>query len=292
MYELSKSHSAAITICREVINLYEDNPQASLSIDFDGCEFIYPDYASLFICTLKYLDHLGYTVSGTINLDENSNPGIYLAGMKFFEHLNTTLPFKIKEADSQKSVVIQHYNSENQLEVLNHILKILREKSSLDDNVYTGLDYCFNEILDNVLNHSGTGKGLVAAQYFESLNSIRLIVCDYGMGIYESLRHVYNYTEDQAMLNCIVSGITNGKGQGHGLYATSTFVKLNKGWLSIISGNKILTVSENETKLTDIDKWQGTAIYIRINTNVSVDYKEFTSKNYDYKAELFESLFE
>ena len=71
--------------------------------------------------------------------------------------------------------------------IVENALKVLRENSSMDDNVYAGLDYCFNEILDNVLNHSRENEGWVSAQYFESINSIRLIICDSGIGIHQSL---------------------------------------------------------------------------------------------------------
>ena len=175
---------------------------------------------------------------------------------------------------------------------MNSVVRVLREKSALDDDVYASLDYCFNEILDNVLNHTEEKVGWVVAQYFANINSIRLIVCDFGMGIHKSLNQKHNFTEEEAISKCIESGVTNGKGQGHGLFATASFVRLNKGWLSLFSGNKKLNVSEKETVVKDIDEWQGTCVYIRINTNVAVDYKEFTSPFYDYKKQVFENLFE
>jgi anti-sigma regulatory factor (Ser/Thr protein kinase) len=202
------------------------------------------------------------------------------------------LPIEIPKINRDNAVEIQKYTSENQIEVLNSILKVLKANGSINDNVYASLDYCFNEILDNVLNHTEEKVGWVVAQYFENLNSIRLIVCDFGMGIHRSLNQKHDFTEEEALVKCIESGVTNGKGQGHGLYATSSFIKLNKGWLSLFSGNKKLNVSEKETIVKDIDNWQGTCVYIRINTNIEVDYTEFTSKYYDYKKQVFENLFE
>ena len=70
----------------------------------------------------------------------------------------------------------------------------------------------------------------------------------------------------------------------------SAFIKLNKGWLSVISKNKRLNVTEDKIEVKNISHWQGTCVYLRINTNVEVDYKEFTSKYYDYKRELFEDM--
>jgi len=291
MKDLAKSHSQTLKICNELVQQFRIEPTTEVRIDFAECTFIYPDYALLLLCTIKYIESLGYNVKGKIYVSQSSVPVNYLAGMNFFENLQVKLPFQVDSANGDSSVTIQRYTKENQLEVLNSILKILRDKSSMNDNVYTGLDYCFNEILDNVLNHSEEKEGWVAAQYFEKINSIRLIVCDYGIGIHKSLNIKHNFDEEEAIFKCIEEGVTNGKGQGHGLYATSEFIKLNKGWLSVISGNKILNVSDKETVIKDIDNWQGTSIYIRINTNVEVDYTAFTSKNYDYKEKVFGDMF-
>jgi anti-sigma regulatory factor (Ser/Thr protein kinase) len=290
--QIAKSHNQTILICDSLVKYYEENPDTTLIIDFSDCEFIYPDYAILLLCTIKYIEHLGYTVTGNIKLDSNKNIVIYLAKMNFFENLNVKLPISIPKFDHNNAVQIQKYTSYNQIEVLNRILKVLREKSAMHDNVYASLDYCFNEILDNVLNHTDEKVGWVVAQYFENLNSIRLIVCDFGMGIHKSLNQKHNFTEEEAITKCIESGVTNGKGQGHGLFATASFIRLNKGWLSLISGNKKLNVSEKKTIVKDVSNWQGTCVYIRINTNVDVDYKEFTSQFYDYKKQVFEDLFE
>lgn len=290
--DIAVSHTQTIAVCNSLINQYKIEPESKLIIDFTECDFIYPDYAILLLCAIKSIENQGIVVSGTIKLDANKKIIHYLAKMNFFENLNVELPIAIPKINPHSSVQIQKYTSENQLEVLNSILKVLREKSSLDDNVYASLDYCFNEILDNVLNHTDEKVGWVVAQYFENINSIRLMVCDFGMGIHKSLNQKHSFSEDEAITKSIESGVTNGKGQGHGLFATASFIRLNKGWLSLISGNKKLNVSENETIVKDIENWRGTCVYIRINTNIDVDCKAFTSPHYDYKKQVFENLFE
>lgn len=292
MFKDLSSQNKTIAICDAIVIQYEKYPETELIIDFDNCEFIYPDYALLFICTIKYLERIGCKVVGQILINRESKTAKYLAEMNFFETLKVEFPFHADNIDDKSSVQIQKYTSENQIEVLHSILKVLREKSSMNDNVYASLDYCLNEVLDNVLNHSEENEGWVVAQYYENLNSIRLIVADYGIGIHKSLNLRYNFSEEESLLKCIEEGVTNGKGQGHGLFATSTFVKLNKGFLSICSGNKKLNITENKLTVKSIKRWNGTYIYLRINTNVDVDYTEFTSKHYDYKKDLFESMFE
>ena len=290
--DIAKSHNQTISVYNALINQYKSESNTKLIIDFSECDFIYPDYAILLLCSIKYIESLGIKVSGTLKLGKDNKIVSYLAKMNFFENLNVELPILIPKINPNNSVQIQKYTSENQLLVLNSILKVLREKSSLNDDVYASLDYCFNEILDNVLNHTEEKIGWVVAQYFENINSIRLIVCDFGMGIHKSLNQKHDFTEEEAIAKCIESGVANGKGQGHGLFATASFIKLNKGWLSLFSGNKKLNVSEKGTIVKDIEGWQGTCVYIRINTNVEVDYKEFTSPFYDYKKQVFENLFQ
>lgn len=290
--DIAKSHNDTLKQCDLLVNQFKKTPSTKLIIDFSDCDFIYPDYALLLLCSIKYIENLGIKVSGTLKLGKNNKIVIYLAKMNFFENLNVKIPVEIPKFNPNNAVQIQRYTSENQIEVLKKILKVLKEKSSLKDSVYASLDYCFNEILDNVLNHTEEKVGYIVAQYFENINSIRLIVCDFGMGIQASLNQKFNFTEEEAISKCIESGVTNGKGQGHGLYATASFIRLNKGWLSLISGNKKINVSEKGNKIKDISNWQGTCVYIRINTNIEVDYTEFTSPNYDYKKQIFEDLFE
>lgn len=290
--DIAKSHNETLKQCDLLVKQYKKTPSTKLIIDFSDCDFIYPDYALLLLCSIKYIESLGIKVSGTLKLGKNNKIVIYLAKMNFFENLNVKIPIEIPKFNPNNAVQIQRYTSENQIEVLKKILKVLKEKSSLEDSVYASLDYCFNEILDNVLNHTEEKIGYVVAQYFENINSIRLIVCDFGMGIQASLNQKFEFSEEEAISKCIESGVTNGKGQGHGLYATASFVRLNKGWLSLFSGNKKINVSEKGNKIKDISNWQGTCVYIRINTNIEVDYTEFTSPYYDYKKQIFEDLFE
>lgn len=289
---LSQSHENVIEECSKMVKEFEINPETNLILDFSNCEFLYPDYALIVLCAIKYIESKGIEVHGKIKLDKSAFIYSFLLKIDFFKNLKIDLP-KIKNNYLDTSFVeIQNYTSGNQLEVLTRIVKLLREKSKMDDDVFTGLDYCLNEILDNILNHSKEKEGWVVAQYYHKLNQIRLMIVDHGIGIQQALNEKHNFTEEEALKNCIVSGVTNGRGQGHGLFATSLFAKENKGWLSIISGNNKLDVSEHKTIVSEVSFWQGTCVYLRVNTNVEVDYKLFTSDKFDQKEFLWGMLFE
>ena len=285
------NHEDVLKRCDDMVKHFIANPHSNIVMDFRRLNFIYPDYALMILCSLKYLENIGINVTGTIKYSEGSTAITYLSKMQFFNNLNVAVPNAFNNLYPHSFVQIQEYTEENQLEVLKSILEMLRVNGNIDANVYAGLDYCFNEILDNVLNHSTVDKGWVVAQYFPNLNTIRLMVCDFGVGIKEALKEKYNFNEEDALLKCIQEGITNGKGQGHGLFATSRFIEMNKGWLSIISGNKKLDLSETKADVCTIPYWKGTCVYLRINTNIDVDYTKFTGKHYDYKEYIFESMF-
>ena len=289
---ISQSHENVIEECSKMVKEFEIDPETNLILDFSNCDFLYPDYALIVLCAIKYIESNGIEVHGKIKLDKSTFIYSFLLKIDFFKNLKIDLP-KIQTNFVDTSFVeIQNYTSENQLEVLTRIVKLLREKSKMDDDVFTGLDYCLNEILDNILNHSKEKEGWVVAQYYHKLNQIRLMIVDHGIGIQQALNEKHNFTEEEALKNCIVSGVTNGRGQGHGLFATSLFAKENKGWLSIISGNNKLDVSEHKTIVSEVNFWQGTCVYLRVNTNVEVDYKLFTSDKFDQKEFLWGMLFE
>lgn len=287
---MSSSHNDVLDACNDFKKYFIKNPKSKVELDFTECSFIYPDYALLFLCTIKHLENLKINITGEIKYNDSQLIN-YLCRVNFFKNLNVNIPDKFKRLETNKFVEIQNYNEDNQLDVLKSIMRVIVDNSCINKNVATSLDYCLNEVLDNVLNHSEIQNGWVVAQYFSKINQIRLIVSDVGVGIHNSLKDSYSYKEEESILNCIEKGITNGKGQGHGLFATSTFAKLNKGCLSIISGNKKLDVTENNTILSDIPHWQGTCVYLRVNTNIDVDYYKFTNKHADHKEFFLETMF-
>ena len=289
------SHNSIVSLCYKTREHLLEDPNNIVTISFEKCKFCYPDHALLILCSIKHLDSIGINTNSRLNIIGDTTVTNYLNRMGFFKNISGTLPLDIVNGNTQNLVEIQSYNDENHVQVLNSIMHVLRSNTNIDENVYTCLDYCLNEILDNVLIHSDLNEGWVVMQHYPNMNSIRLIVTDRGIGIHKSLSSSEIYAdldEEECILQCIQEGITRGTGQGHGLYATSQFALLNKGCLTIISGNKALDVKNDNNTINTISHWQGTCIYLRINTNIEVDYRAFTSTNYDYKEALFEGLFD
>lgn len=83
-------------------------------------------------------------------------------------------------------------------------------------------------------------RNIRCAQLFPAKNEIRLMICDTDVGIYKALTSsekliFHEKTEEDALRLCIEKGVTNGEGMGFGLYASSEFIKHNKGQMIIYS---------------------------------------------------------
>ena len=61
---------------------------------------------------------------------------------------------------------------------------------------------------------------------------------------------------------------------GFGLFATSEFIRKNHGNLLIYSGDHSLKVDSNRVSVLNGSRWKGTFVFLRINTDIAVDYHE------------------
>ena len=138
---------------------------------------------------------------------------------------------------------------------------------------FAAIEWSINEIMDNVLVHSNSPfGGLVQLTTFNNENrKIEIVVSDGGIGIPKSLMdsNLDINTETKALFKCIEEGVTNGKGQGNGLFGTYNICSISHGMFLIDSGgaNLIYTdrdglhVRKNSLPVT------GTTVLARINCN-------------------------
>ena len=150
-----------------------------------------------------------------------------------------------------------------------------------EEGVLSGLTWCINEVMDNVLLHSEYGHGLIMAQYHPSAKHVAFCIYDCGIGIFNTLKASSHRprTELDALSMAIQEGVGDGKGQGNGLFGLYQITKENKGRLTISSGaSSIMLFSNGELrKFEHIPfvsyKNKGTIIDFQINLNKTVDIK-------------------
>lgn len=118
------------------------------------------------------------------------------------------------------------------------------EKGALD-----GLQWCINEVMDNVNVHSERGYGFVMAQFHRLQKRIVFCIADSGIGIFNSLRASNHRpsTNIDAISLAIQEGIGDGKGQGNGLFGLFQIIKSNGGCLTITSHGASMMLLQDGT---------------------------------------------
>ena len=150
------------------------------------------------------------------------------------------------------------------------------------EGVLSGISWCINEIMDNVLTHSDSQYGLIMAQLHPQSRHIVFCVHDTGIGIHESLLKSKHHPKSEldSLSLAIQEGVGDGKGQGNGLYGLYQIVYQNRGRLTITSGNSAIMMRNSG----EIEKYEhipfiarnhkGTIIDFQLNLGKSIDIKE------------------
>lgn len=179
---------------------------------------------------------------------------------------------------------------------------------SLNEAIFNELEQCevfpkgvtylaswsLNEVMDNVLNHSGVSEGYIMAQLHRKSKHIAFCVYDTGIGIKDSFRDSERYhprSQVEAIKLAIQENVTSDKdkGQGNGLFGLHSLVNQGDGKLSITSGEGSYLYIGKVPKTYD-----GIVSYKNLNSHTCIDFfvdystemdvaKVLTFKNIDYK---------
>lgn len=160
----------------------------------------------------------------------------------------------------------------------------LRKSDIIKEGVIQSIEWCLNEVMDNVLQHSGVGKGYVMAQIHKQSKVFAFCVFDAGMGMYNSLKSSKHHPEKpiDAITLALQERITRDEniGQGNGLWGLSSIVMSANGLMEISSGGAkyiydagaVRTIKEQGFVLT---KDKGTTyLDVRINYDRPVNITE------------------
>ncbi len=81
---------------------------------------------------------------------------------------------------------IQFYRGANAL--VTAFVNTIRENTEVEKGVTSSIEWCLNEIMDNVLQHSVSGISYVMGQVHREKKRVSICVFDMGVGIYGSLK--------------------------------------------------------------------------------------------------------
>ena len=121
-----------------------------------------------------------------------------------------------------------------------------------EEGVIQGLEWCVNEIMDNVLQHADTTHGYVMGQIHSASQHIAFCIYDYGQGIFNSLRDTQHAPKNavDAITLAVREGVTRDKvvGQGNGMWGLQNIIRSNSGILNITSGPGFFGIHGDDTR--------------------------------------------
>ena len=193
---------------------------------------------------------------------------------------------------SAENVCIEMFDEKNIQQVYRRLVEVLIHQPEVETSLLQAMSYCFYEVMDNVLIHSGKNVGIVITNYSEPQHLIQILVADDGIGIQNSLAQNTEYeniSEPQALEYCIRDKVSDGKGMGFGLYSTSRLINTAGHKLIIRSGNHTLSAN-GEMAVTESEHWAGTIVYFELRSNMDIDPASVVDHRTD-PAEEFDILF-
>lgn len=131
----------------------------------------------------------------------------------------------------------------------------------------SGLHNCIVELFQNVIDHSkANGTAFVAIDYDVEERQIDIAICDFGVGIPNTLREQYS-SDDVALRKCLVQGVSAKTNKHNFGYGMNNVVQTmgEKDILRIVSNRGFLLKSKERENsyLLDFD-FQGTLIYFTV----------------------------
>lgn len=208
--------------------------------------------------------------------------------------MNVTFLLKQYFPDKE-NVSIDVFDAYSLNDVYKQVLQTLTSHFEIEVSILQALSYCFYEILDNVHIHSGRPLGTAITHFDAAKEVLRVLVADDGIGIRNSLAENEKFrdiTEAEAIRMCIEDSVTDGKGMGFGLYATSRLMR-NVGLQFILhSGNHKLIHRGDSTEVIENGCWQGTIVYMEITTSKEIDPNDVVDHRTDAEEQYNESFVE
>ena len=170
-------------------------------------------------------------------------------------------------------ICIEMFDEKSIQQVYRRLVEVLIHQPEVETSPLQAMSYCFYEVMDNVLIHSGKMNGIVITSYSEAQHLIQILVADDGMGILSSLAQNRDYkdiSEQEALEYCIRDKVSDGKGMGFGLYSTSKLINTAGHQLIIRSGNHTLSAN-GSMAITESEPWKGTIVYFELRSNMEID---------------------
>jgi len=174
----------------------------------------------------------------------------------FLKRTHALAPLVVATDSSQHHTLLDtvwKFESADEIHTLvDGFLSEIARAAVCQEGVIPALDWCVNEIMDNVIQHADTTHGYVMGQIHTAAEHIAFCIYDYGQGIFNSLLETQHAPKNavDAITMAVKEGVTRDKavGQGNGMWGLYNIIRSNFGILNITSGSGFLGITSDDTK--------------------------------------------
>lgn len=180
---------------------------------------------------------------------------VCVGGSGIAELTNFLVPKSAGLTDRYPSVLnrVWKFNApEDVFKLVTDYMDAIYQTDVFEKDVLTAIEWCLNEVMDNVIQHAEVDYGYIMGQVHPKTKMVVFCIADAGQGILASLLSSGSYTPKNAtdaITLALREGVTRDRtvGQGNGLWGLHQIVHNNSGTLNVSSaGASIETSPEGE----------------------------------------------
>lgn len=220
----------------------------NFELNFRSLEFIEPVGFTVLSNLVEWLKKRDCRVRGLIpdhcNQHDKNCPICFLDDSLFFERYGGSKIYTVSNPrDTTIPLSIVSYQSSVQW--LDRSINWLAHRLNMTTRSLGDIRVCFEEIFNNINDHSTENIGCVFAQHYPNKNIVKVSISDFGVGIPANVQKVFPQLNDsQAIKQATVYGFTTQSTERNGGRGLDTLiqniVKNNQGCVYIHSNNGIL----------------------------------------------------
>lgn len=255
---------------------------SSVTLDLAPVARAYPDGVLPLIAALMRVRWVNKIEVEVLPPTDQPLRGVF-DGVGWSHFLTTSHPdFRPPPVNNRQFTPATPFSTARELEaVRKSIMQVVLSHSRLASWLPEAIEWSLWEVMENVLNHSGTGMGWVQASTFSKTRHVNIVVVDSGVGICGSLSKRFGSLGDQqALKKAVEEGGTRDpeRNAGYGLTGCSRIALSNRGELIVQSGEYRLTVEPGSARSGDVYRYSrqdashvGTIVELELRTNRPVD---------------------
>ena len=285
--ERGKANNQVLKACRELANEITGT-EDSLIFDFSHYEENNPFGNLVLINTLKRYRKKFSNIPMSCHPKEE---GGYLSHIGFYKACGIPFGKEVGEAKASSNYVpVTEINlyGEDFYRSIDDRAEQLADTLQFDEGLQQLLKYIFVETIRNVFEHSGAETVFVAAQKWQTIDTVEIAISDAGCGISGSLSKFFATDEANLLRLACKPGVSARsnyrylendnpwRNSGYGLFIMKELALAYGGSFILCSGNNAIRYSADEymTEKEEIisTDYLGTTIGIRLKTNTGNDF--------------------